>query len=333
MHALVIQQLNAPLKFTSVEDPTPGPGEAVVTLKAAALNRRDFWITCGLYPNITLPVIPGSDGAGTVTAVGTETDSSWLNKEVIINPGMNWGDDQNSQGPDFNILGLPEDGTFAAQVKIPVEQLHEKPQHLSWQEAAALPLAGVTAYRGLFSQGSLQANDSVLITGIGGGVATTALQFAVAAGAKVSVSSSSTEKIQRAIELGAVGGFDYRGEDEMEEFYETHAAPNLVFDGAGGSNYGQLVRQCHRGGRIVNYGATNGPPEKLDMFQLFWKQLTLKGSTMGSPEDFQRMLNFVKEHQIKPVIDHVFDLKNGNDAIELMESSPQFGKYVLNINA
>jgi zinc-binding alcohol dehydrogenase/oxidoreductase len=181
----------------------------------------------------------------------------------------------------------------------------------------------------VFTQGSLQSGETILVTGVGGGVATFALQFAVAAGANVWVTSSSSAKIDRAVELGAQGGFDYRDQGWWKQMSKDVGAPDLIVDSAGGSGYGALLNLADAGGRVVNYGATTGPPEKLDLFKLFWKQLHLIGSTMGSPADFTAMLKLVNEHKLRPVVDAVFPLEDGNTAVSRMESSPQFGKYVL----
>ena len=190
----------------------------------------------------------------------------------------------------------------------------------------------MTAWRALFTQGHLQAGETTLVSGIGGGVATFALQFAVAAGADVWVTSSSAEKIKRVVELGAKGGFNYKDENWVKYFRETASAPNLIVDSAGGPGYAGLIDLAAPAGRIVNYGATAGPPEKLDMFKVFWKQLRLQGSTMGSPTDFAAMLKFVNEKKLAPIVDVVTPLSEGNAAIERMKSSPQFGKCVLAID-
>ena len=332
MKALTLKAIHQPLELEERMPLNAAPGEVVVQLKSASLNRRDYFITQGLYPGIKPPVVLGSDGSGVVTQIGDAVDASWIGKEVIINPGLDWGSNQTSQSNDFNILGLPRDGTFATEVTVPATQLHEKPRQMTWHEAAALPLAGVTAYRALFSQGGLRGGETVLITGIGGGVATFALQFAVAAGAKAWVTSSSPEKISRAIALGAEGGFNYREEGWSKELAKQVGSPNLIIDSAGGSGYGALINLAAPGGRIVNYGATVGPPEKLDLFKVFWKQLRLQGSTMGSPKDFADMLAFVEQNGVKPIIDATFPLAEGNQAIEAMKVSPQFGKYVLELS-
>ncbi|MEX2188985.1 MAG: zinc-binding dehydrogenase [Pirellulales bacterium] len=329
MKALTLKRVKTPLELEERPALHAAAGEVVVRLKAAALNRRDYWITQGMYPGIEPPVILGSDGAGVVSQIGDGVDEAWLGRDAIINPGLDWGDDLSAQSSKFTILGLPRDGTFATEVAVPATQLHGKPAHLDWREAAALPLAGMTAYRALFSQGGLQSGETVLITGIGGGVATFALQLAVAAGAIVWVTSSSDDKIQRAVGLGARSGFNYKDADWAKQCAKTVGAANLIVDSAGGAGYASLVQLAAAGGRIVNYGATAGPPEKLDLFKVFWKQLRLQGSTMGSPADFAAMLALVEKHRIAPIVDATFPLADGNRAIELMASSPQFGKYVL----
>jgi NADPH:quinone reductase-like Zn-dependent oxidoreductase len=329
MTALVLAKIKEPLVLEDRPELKPREDEVVIQLKAAALNRRDYWIAQGLYPGIQLPVVLGSDGAGRVARIGAGVADDWMGKEVIINPGLDWGEAQAAQGKDFHILGLPRDGTFATEVLVPVTQLHPKPAHLDWREAAALPLAGVTAYRVAFSQGQLKQGDTVLITGIGGGVATFALQFAIAAGAKVWVTSSSPRKIQQAVELGAQGGFDYTSENWPKECTKVAGSPDLIIDSAAGPGYATLIHLAAPGARIVNYGATAGPPERLDLFKMFWKQIRLQGSTMGSPADFAAMLTFTAKHNIKPIIEETFPLAEGNQALEQMHTSPQFGKYVL----
>ena len=329
MKAALLRQLKSPLVLEQLPDPSPGPGEAVVELHAAAINRRDYWITQGMYPGIRLPVVLGSDGAGVVTRCGPDVDPTWLGREVVINPGFDWGDEPTHQSDRFTILGMPRDGTFAEAVAVPASQLHSKPEHLDWPLAAALPLGGVTAYRALFTQGRIRAGERVLVTGIGGGVATFALQFALAAGADVWVTSSSQAKRDGAVERGAAGAFDYRQTDWLRTAQETAGAFDLIIDSAGGKGYGSLVELAAPGGRIVNYGATAGPPETVDLFKVFWKQLRLQGTTMGSPDDFAAMLEFTCRHRIEPIVDTVHPLDDINEALEAMRKSRQFGKLVL----
>jgi NADPH:quinone reductase-like Zn-dependent oxidoreductase len=213
---------------------------------------------------------------------------------------------------------------------VPVEQLVPKPASLSLHEAAALPLAGLTAYRALFSQGKLHADETVLITGIGGGVAVIALKLAVASGAKAIVSSSSQEKIDRAIALGAAAGVNYKDEGWAEKLAENHAV-SLIIDGAAVDQFNSLLGLVRPGGRIVNYGGTAGPPASMDIRKHFWKQLRLIGSTMGSPADFAAMVSMVEHRGIKPEVDSVTPLAQGAAVIASMARSPQFGKLVLEI--
>lgn len=329
MRALVLREVGSLLVVEDRPTPEPGPGEVLIRLHAAALNRRDFWIQQGLYADIRVPVILGSDGAGVVDRLGAGVEASWQGKEVIINPGLKWGDDPRVQSADFEILGMPRDGTFAEYVRVPVEQVWERPAHLNWEEAAALPLAGLTAYRVLFTQGGLRSGERVLITGIGGGVATMALLFSLAVGAEVWVTSSSPAKIDRAVALGAAGGFLYTDRDWTEALLREAGNPHLIVDSAGGDGYRLLVDVAAPGGRIVNFGATRGNIREISPRQVFWKQLHLIGSTMGSPREFAAMVEFVGRQALKPVVDQVLSLEEANRALAAMSQSGQFGKLVL----
>ncbi len=332
MKALVLDAANQPLQFKDVPDPTPGPGEAVVALQAAALNHRDLWIQKGQYAGLKFPIILGSDGCGKVVRCGNGVDNVWLDREIIINPGLDWGDRALAQADKFRILGLPDDGTFAEQVCVPVSALVDKPAHLDAPHAAALPLAGLTAYRALFSRGGLQAGERVLITGVGGGGALFALQYAVAAGAQVFVTSGSDDKLQRATELGATAGVNYKTDDWDKQLKARAGGGfDLTVDSAGGDGFLKLLDLAAPGGRIVFFGATRGNPSGFDMRRVFWKQLSILGTTMGSPEDFAAMIRFVEEKRLVPLAEHVFPLAEGNTALAAMESAEQFGKIVLTI--
>ncbi len=329
MKAAVLVKVGQPLELMDVAEPSAEPGQAVVDLNAATLNRRDYWITRGQYPGIRCPVVLGSDGAGRVREVGAGVNDTWKGQEVVINPGRNWGNDERVQSDEFQILGMPDNGTFAERVVVQAEQLRPKPEHLSWPEAAALPVAGVTAFRATITQGRAQAGQRVLVTGIGGGVATFALQIARAVGARVFVTSSSPRKIEAACEQGAVAGYDYRDEAWAEQLCRDHGRMDLIVDGAGGAGYGALISAAAPGGTIVNYGSTRGRPPKLDLFKVFWKQLRLQGTTMGPPDDFDRMLDFVAVKRLRPIIDAVSPLAQVNEALARMHDSSQFGKIAL----
>jgi zinc-binding alcohol dehydrogenase/oxidoreductase len=332
MKAVVLSAVNQ-LNVSEVPAPLPGVGEVVVAIKAAALNHRDVWIKAGQYAGLKFPSIPGSDGAGVVSAVGEGVDAAWIGREVIINPSFGWGNSAAAQGADFSILGLPRDGTLAEEIAVPVEQLGAKPEHLSWKEAAALPLAGLTAYRAVFTRAGLKAGERVLITGIGGGVALFAMQFAVAAGAEVWVTSSSAEKIALAAALGAKGGFNYTEKTWTAEALKTAGAFDVIVDSAGGEGFDAVIDVAAPGGRIVFFGATRGNPQLLAMRKVFWRQLTLLGTTMGSPEDWAAMVAFVNANKIKPVVSALLPIEHAEEAFGLMERGAQFGKIVLTVSA
>jgi len=312
-------------------DPHPLPGEALVAIRAAALNHRDVWIKKGQYAGVRFPCIPGSDGAGVVTAAGDAAGAAWIGREVVINPAFNWGPSDRAQSPEFSILGLPHDGTLAGLVAVPVVQLEARPAHLSWEEAAALPLAGLTAWRALFERGGLRAGERVLVTGIGGGVALMALQLASAFGAEAWVTSGSQEKIDRAVGLGARGGFLYSREGWAAGALKAGGPFDVIVDSAGGEGFGDLIDLAAPGGRIVFYGATLGNPSGLALRKVFWRQISLLGTTMGSPADWGALQAFVTLHRIRPVVSATFDLEHGADAFALMEKGGQFGKIVVRV--
>jgi NADPH:quinone reductase-like Zn-dependent oxidoreductase len=331
MHAVQLTALNA-CDVSTVSKPVPQPGEVLIALKAAALNHRDLWIKKGQYAGIKYPCIPGSDGAGIVMEVADHVDSSWIGKEVIINPAFNWGDKQSAQSDQFTILGLPRFGTLAEFICVPVTQLEVKPRAMSWVEAAAIPLAGLTAWRALTTRAQLKVTDKVLISGIGGGVAVFALQFAVALGASVWVTSSSTEKIAHAVKLGAKGGFLYTQKGWTDEATKQLGGFDVIIDSAGGDGLNDLIDVASSGARIAFYGATRGNPSSVTLRKIFWRQLSLLGTTMGSPSDWKQMIAFVDQKSIKPVVSKVYLLSDAMAAFSFMEQSAQFGKIVLKIN-
>lgn len=331
MQALTFTAVNE-ITFTTAPEPQPAAGEAVVAIRAAALNHRDVWIKTGQYAGLKWPCQPGSDGAGVVMAVGDGVDAAWIGREVVINPSFDWGSDEQTQGPNFTILGLPRAGTLAEKISVPVAQLSEKPAHLSWEEAAALPLAGLTAYRALFARARLRAGERVLVTGIGSGVAWFALQFAVVCGADVWVTSSSAEKIAKAIALGAKGGFHYTRVGWAVEATKIAGMFDVIVDSAGGAGFGDLIDLAAPGGRIVFFGGTRGNGPALPLRKIFWRQLSLLGTTMGSPADWSAMLEFVALHRVRPVVSEVFPLARAGEAFALMERGGQCGKIVVRIS-
>jgi zinc-binding alcohol dehydrogenase/oxidoreductase len=332
MKALILTEQQQALQVKDSPDLIAASGEAIVAVRAAALNHRDLWIRKGQYAGLKYPIVLGSDAAGVVDSVNDPDYNSWKDKEVILYPAIFWGEDQSHQHPsDFRIIGLPDNGTLAQYVKVPAKNLFEKPPHLSFEEAAALPLAGLTAFRAIFSRANLKAGEQVLITGIGGGVALFTLQFALAAGAIVYVSSGDDEKIARAISLGAKQGVNYKQEQWVQELRAMAGSFDLIVDGAGGDGTNQLMDLAKPGGTVVFYGATRGPAKNLEMRRIFWKQLNVLGSTMGSPADFEQMLQFVNQHKIVPIIDKVFPFAQGEEALKRMDDGHQFGKIVVKI--
>lgn len=325
MRAIVLRELGGVEQFRleEVEKPIPNAHEVLVKLKASALNRRDIYVRMGQYPGIKIPAIPGADGAG-VLEDGTE---------VIIYPALNWGENENFYSKTFQIIGVPSNGTFAEYIKIPKENIFSKPAYLSWEEAAALPLGGLTAYRALFTRGKLQEGETVLIPGIGGGVATFLLQMAVAVKAKVFVTSSSDEKIKKAISMGASGGVNYKVERWDQLLKEQMGYADIIVDSVGGSSFSKLINVANNGGRIVSFGATAGPIPQIVMPKIFFKHLDILGSTMGSPKDFTNMLKLYEEHQLRPAIDSVYSLEEVQQAQYRIENGHNFGKVVLKLSS
>jgi NADPH:quinone reductase-like Zn-dependent oxidoreductase len=321
MQAYIIKEINQPPFKTEVAIPVPNDDEALVKISASALNHRDVWITKGQYPGIKLGAIMGADGCGT-----------WEGKEYVINPGLDWGSDEAYQALNFRVLGVPDDGTFADYICIPKKYLHEKPSYLTVEEAAALPLAGVTAYRALVVKTKPKAGDKVLISGIGGGVALFAMQYAIALGCDVYVTSGTEDKIEKAISLGAKGGYLYHDAEWPKKLMADIGGVDVVIDSAGGSGFNNLVKVCHPGARISFYGGSLGKIDGLNPQLIFWRQISLLGSTMGSDQDFVDMLAFVDKYKIRPVVDEVLSFDDLPLGFQKMEAGKQFGKIVFKNN-
>ena len=329
MKAIVLASAEEPIVYQEIEKPVIADDEVLVQINAAALNRRDYWITIGKYAGIKYPSVLGSDGAGEVVDTGIAVDKSWLNREVIINPSNNWGPDESHQGRNFTILGLPENGTLAEYVKVMAKYIYPKPAHLSWEHAAALPLAGLTTFRALFTKGKAKKGDKVLVTGVGGGTGVFTLQWAVAAGCEVFVTSGSEDKLERARHLGAAGGANYHSGDWAEQLKQVAGGFDVIIDSALGDDFDKLLDLANPGGRIIFFGGTAGNIPALNGRKIFWKQLQILGTTMGSEADFKAMVDFTDQHQIVPVIDEVFLFAKAAEAFKKLADSSQFGKIVL----
>ena len=328
MKALV---LSGPGKIEIKDMPMPvlSAGQVLIKLKSATLNRRDQWIREGKYPDIRFNVILGSDGCGVVEEVFDEVNQPWVGQEVVINPNVNWGNNPEVQSRDYKILGMPVHGTFAEYIAVNVDRIQHKPAHLDHRQAAALPLGGLTSYRALFRRGLLKHGQNVLISGFGGGVAQLAFLFALSAGANVYVNTSSEEKLQQAIKLGAKGGYNYKKENTFKDLWKTKGGFDLILDSAGGDQINAFIKILKSAGRLVFYGATNGIPSDLDLYRMFWKQLSLLGSSMGNDDEFVHMLQFVTKHEIRPLVDSIRPFDKIAKAFDDIGGTKRVGKIVV----
>ena len=333
MKAIVLEKIGGPekLQVKEVETPKPGAGEVRVSIKASALNRRDLWITMGLYPGIQLPCITGSDGAGTIDMIGDGVDVSLMGKEVVIYPALGWGDSPCAYGPEFRVLGMPEQGTFAEFICIPAENVFEKPAHLNWEQAAAIPVAGLTSWRSVITHGEIKKGHRVLITGAGGGVASFALLWCINLGADVYVSSGSEDKLNWARNLGVIDGVNYNDKNCYKDLSKRVGGFDVIIDSSGGDSMNELLGSLKHAGRYVFFGATKmNPSTGLEMAKLFFRHIRIQGTTMGTSQEFGGMMEFINKNKIVPVIDQVFSLEQVVEAHRLMENYSQTGKIILN---
>lgn len=332
MKAVVFKSKDLPLQVEEYKKPKPVKDQVLIKLKYAALNHRDLWLKLEQSQTFPSGIILGSDGCGVVEDVGEDADPLLVGSEVVINPSLDWGNNPVVQGDAFRILGFPDNGTFAEYIAISRKYIFEKPEHLSFEQAAAVPLSGLTAYRALFTKARLRSNEKVLITGIGGGAALWALQFALAYKARVYVTSGSDDKIAKAIKMGALGGFNYKDPQWAEKAQNEARGFDVIIDSAGGSQFGKYIELAVPGGRIVNFGRTAGNITDVSTRLLYWKQISIHGTTMGTRDEFLSMLHFLESRNIEPVLDKTFPLTRVNDAFARMENADQFGKIILEIN-
>lgn len=319
----------------------PGPDEVRVRVRAAALNHLDLFVLGGI-PGIDMPLphVLGGDGAGVVEAVGSAVEAWSPGDEVVLNPGLWCGHCEYCMGGEqsmcsrYRLLGEHVDGTFAEAIVVPAANCHRKPERLSWSEAAAFPLSTLTAWRMLVTRARVHPGSTVLIHGIGGGVSLVSMQIALAAGAEVLVTSHSDAKLQRALKMGAHEGWNYGHVDVVREVRRVtrKRGVDVVVDNVGAATFGASVEACARGGSIVTCGVTSGPKLPIDGRRLFWKHVSVIGSTMGAESDFRAMLRAVDAGKIQPVVDRVFPLAQTGDAICHLESGEQFGKVVITID-
>lgn len=314
-------------KLKEMPEVEAGAGEVVVSIKVAGLNRRDLYIANRLGPNESALIL-GSDGAGVVESVGEDVTNLAVGDEVIINPSLRW--DKNTLAPpeDFDILGMPDHGTFAEKIVIGAEQVEKKPVHLSWEEAGVLALSALTGYRALFTKGKVTADDTVFIPGAGSGVATYMIQFAKAVGARVIVTSRDEKKRAAALELGADLALDTNDDWSKELVAESI---DIVIDSVGAATFNRSLAILKQGGTFVLFGATAGDEVTLNLREFFYGQYHLLGTTMGSREELREMLNFIEKHRIKPIVGHRYPFAKIADAFHLLEENEQYGKIAITI--
>jgi len=318
MKAIRIHEDGGPdvLRYEDVPDPVPREGEVLVELRAAALNHLDIWIRKGM-PSVPKPRILGADGAGVIAGTG---------ERVVINPGI-----YDAHGK-MHIVGETMDGTNAELIALPRDYVHPIPGDLSFEEAAAFPLVFETAYRMLVSRARLQAGEWVLVWGIGGGVASAALAIAKALGAHVVATSSSDEKLARASELGADATVNHSTGDVVAAVKEiTGGGAHVVVDDVGEATWKRTLDAARPEGRVVVCGATTGPNPPAALHRVWWKQLSILGSTMGTPEDFRGVCELIAAGRLRPLVDQVFPLAEARAAHERLEAGDQLGKIVLRI--
>ena len=334
MKAILLRAPGGPeqLKLEDVSTPEPGRGKVLVKLHAAALNRRDILVRSRSTFLDAMPFIPGSDGAGEVIALGEEVDEINVGDQDIVYPSLNWGVFENHPSASFEILGGPTNGTYAEFIRLPADNVFKMPAGLTFEEAATLAVAGLTAWRALITRARVLPGERVLIPGIGGGAAIFGLQIASLAGARVFVTSHSTEKIERAIALGAEAGVNYTEPDWADRLkILAEGGVEVVFDSVGAATFNIGLELLVPGGRLVTFGTTAGSSTHLEIRTLYHKQISILGTTMGSPKEFREFLTAVGSSALHPTIDSYYPLEQASEAHRRLESGEHFGKIVLRI--
>jgi NADPH:quinone reductase-like Zn-dependent oxidoreductase len=344
MRAVYIERHGGPEVVTVGElaVPEPGPGEVRIKIVAAALNHLDLWVQRGI-PGIELsmPHVLGSDGAGVIDALGDGVESFAVGDKVHLQPGLFCGDcEYCEQGEEslctrYRLLGEHVSGTFAEFAIAPAVNAYLKPDTLTWEAAAAFPLAYETAWRLLMSAGRLKPGESVLIHGIGGSVAGAALQIAKHVGARVYATSSSQAKLDRALKLGADVVLDYTVQDIPAAIREhtSKRGVDLVIDNVGQATWRDSIESVRRGGRIATCGATTGNDAVTPINRVYWKQISIHGSTMANRREFEAVSKLVIDGDIEPIIDRTFPIAEAPAALERLANGDQFGKIVLTTGA
>ncbi len=330
------------LKYEDFPDPETGPDQVLVDVKAVALNHLDLFVRGGI-PGLKLemPHILGSDISGEVKEVGSKIKADFQpGQKVVIDPGSSCGvceyciRGEESLCADYGIIGEHYRGGYADLISVDAQNVISIPENtkLDFNQAAAAPLTFMTAWRMLISKARIRPGDDVLVLGIGGGVAIAALQIAKLAGARVIVTSSSDEKLEKAIDLGASVGINHRDNPDFhKEVWKltNRRGVDIVVDSVGEATWEKSLRSLTKGGRLVTCGATSGPNAITNVNLVFWKQLEIMGSTMGSRSELRDVLKLVWNDELKPIVDRVLPLSKAKTAHEVLERGAQFGKIVL----
>jgi len=343
MKAAAIQQHGGveAIEILDLPEPAPRAGEVVLAVRAAALNHLDVWVRQGGRVDIPMPHVLGSDAAGTVAAVGKGVESVAVGDEVVLSPGMSCGAcphcrrGEDSVCANFQIIGLHTQGTFAEKVAVPAANALPKPPGLPFEEAAALPIAYVTAWRMLLTRARLQPGERLLVHGVGGGVGTAGLQLGRLVGAEVIVTSSSDAKLAKARDLGAAHTINYRTADVAAAVRERTDGQgvDVILDSVGAATWQTNFAAIRRGGRIVHCGVTTGAEATVSIQDLYWNQVTVMGSTYGSRDDLHALLRALAATGTRPALDSTFPLAQARAAARRMEDAEQFGKIVLQVGS
>jgi NADPH:quinone reductase-like Zn-dependent oxidoreductase len=313
------------LRYEEIADAEPAAGEVLVELRAAALNHLDVWVRKGL-PSVPKPRILGADGAGLVAALGAGVEGFDVGERVVLNPGI-------AHDGRITVVGEHMDGTYCELKALPATQLYRLDDSLSFEEGAAFPLVFETAHRMLVTKAAIRDGEWVLVWGIGGGVALAALEISRALGARTIVTSSSAEKLERARALGAHVAVNHAEDDvvaAVREATDGHGA-DVVVETVGEATWERSLGAAAQEGRVVVCGATSGHSPPARLYRLWWKQLTIYGSTMGMPSDFEAAYELIRAGRARIHLDSVFPLAEAAKAHKHLESGSQFGKIVLAI--
>ncbi|WP_087973115.1 zinc-binding dehydrogenase [Oceanobacillus rekensis] len=325
MKAFVLE--HGELTIKEMDEPVVGSHEVIVALRTAGLNRRDLYIPDRMGSDKEALIL-GSDGAGVIESVGEGVSRFQVGDEVIINPALRWYDNSDAPPTGFDILGMPDHGTFAEKIALSEEQVERKPEKLSWEEASVFALAALTGYRALFTKGQIKRGETIFIPGAGSGVATYLISFAKNIGARVIVSSRSEDKRNKAKELGADLAIDTNS-DWNEELKNEKV--DIVIDSVGKATFNRSLDVLKKGGRIVIFGATTDDHVDLDLRKFFYGQYQLIGSTMGSRQELQAALDHIENYNMNPVVDKTFKLDEAQAAFDYLKEGRQFGKVALRI--